>query len=150
MGGGASQRPRRKAGSDEVGIGQADFDAFEQVLGDLQTGYGRGDRAALRWLALPEVADQLERDLDADAARNVVNKVSDVKLLQGDLAEAWREGGGDYATVAMRFGLLDHVEDLATGRVVEGNPQKPTEATEIWTFRRDQGGPWRVSAIQSA
>ena len=148
--GGSSARTRRQPGSDEVGIGPADFDAFERTLGELQTSYGRGDWAALRRLALPEVADRLEQELDADAARNVVNKVSDPKLLQGDLAEAWREGGSDYATVAMRFSLLDHVEDRATGRVVEGDPRAPSEATEIWTFRRDQGGPWQVSAIQSA
>jgi len=33
--------------------------------------------------------------------------VSDVKLLQGDLAEAWREGDTDYASVALRFSLVD-------------------------------------------
>jgi predicted lipid-binding transport protein (Tim44 family) len=141
---------RQARGSDEVGIGQADYDAFERILGELETGYGRGDRAALRRLALPEVADRLERELDADAARNVVNRIGEVRLLQGDLAEAWRENGSEYATVAMRFALVDHVEDLATGRVVDGDPRHPTEATEIWTFRRDGGGPWRVSAIQLA
>jgi predicted lipid-binding transport protein (Tim44 family) len=30
-------------------------------------------------------------DLNANKQRGVINKVSDVKLLQGDLAEAWRE-----------------------------------------------------------
>jgi len=50
----------------------------------------------------------------------------------------------------MRFELRDHVEELATGRVVEGDPQRPIEATEIWTFRRDDAGPWKVSAIQQA
>ena len=102
----------------------------------------------MRALALPEVSQRLERELDDDAARNLVNKVSGVKLLQGDLAEAWREGSSDYATVAMRFALKDHVEDRPTGRIVEGDPGRLTEATEIWTFRRDAGGPWRVSAIQ--
>ena len=36
------------------------------------------------------------RDLEENRARNVVNKVSGTKLLQGDLAEAWREGDTDY------------------------------------------------------
>ena len=146
--GGGGTQPRRRAGDDQVGIGQADLDTFERLLGEVQTSYGRGDRAALRALTLPEVSGQLEAELDGDAARNVVNRIDGVKLLQGDLAEAWREGGSDYATVAMRFSLRDHVEDLATGRVVEGNPRVAVEAVEIWTFRRDRGGPWRVSAIQ--
>lgn len=148
--GGGGAQPRRQAGDDQVGIGQTDLDTFERLLGEVQTSYGRGDRAALRALALPEVSAQLEAELDADAARNVVNRVDGVKLLQGDLAEAWREGGSDYATVAMCFSLLDHVEDLATGRVVDGNPRVPVEAVEIWTFRRGQGGSWRVSAIQNS
>ena len=141
---------RRQAGDHQVGIGQADLDSFERLLGELQTAYGRGDRAALRRLALPEVVGRLDRDLGDDALRGVVNRVNGVKLLQGDLAEAWREGQACYATVAMRFELRDHVEELATGRVVEGDPQRPIEATEIWTFRRDGAGPWKVSAIQQA
>src|SRR5262249_1002748 len=73
--------------------------------------------------------------------------VSDVKLLQGDLAEAWREGDTDYATVAMRFSLNDETVDRDSGRVVQGGPD---EATEVWTFMRVRGGHWLVSAIQQA
>jgi predicted lipid-binding transport protein (Tim44 family) len=86
-------------------------------------------------------------DLAANASRGVVNEVSDVKLLQGDLAESWREGFTDYATVAMRFSLADVTIDRASGRIVEGS-RTPTEVTELWTFRRDRGGRWLVSAIQ--
>jgi predicted lipid-binding transport protein (Tim44 family) len=31
---------------------------------------------------------------------------------------------------------------------VDGNASDPTELTEIWTFRRDNGGAWKLSAIQ--
>ncbi len=75
----------------------------------------------------------------------MVNRVSDVKLLQGDLAEAWREGDTDYATVAIRYSLNDQMVDRESGRVVEGGPD---EATEVWTFLRARGGHWLVSAIQ--
>ena len=37
---------------------------------------------------------------------------------QGDLAEAWREGETDYATVAMRFAMKEVTIDKATGRIV--------------------------------
>jgi predicted lipid-binding transport protein (Tim44 family) len=50
----------------------------------------------------------------------------------------------------MRFSLIDVTTDKATGRGVEGDPSTPQEATEVWTFRRDQGGPWKISAIQQA
>ena len=87
------------------------------------------------------------KDLDANRARNVVNKVFNSKLLQGDLAEAWREGETDYASVAMRYSLIDKTIDRATGRLVEGS-EAPTEATEVWTFLRPRGGNWELSAIQ--
>ncbi len=87
------------------------------------------------------------KDLAANTARGVVNKVSDVKLLQGDLSEAWREGEADYASVAIRFSLVDKTIERASGRVVEGSDQ-PTEATEVWTFLRRRGEGWQLSAIQ--
>ena len=58
-------------------------------------------------------------DLATNASKGVVNRVSDVKLLQGDLAEAWREGDTDYATVAMRYSLNDQMLDRDSGRMVE-------------------------------
>ena len=38
--------------------------------------------------------------------------------------------------------------ERGSGRVVGGDPSRPTESTELWTFRRDRGGPWLLSAIQ--
>jgi predicted lipid-binding transport protein (Tim44 family) len=69
--------------------------------------------------------------------------------VQGDLAEAWREGSTDYATVAMKFSLVDKMVDRSTGRVVEGDDH-PQIVTEVWTFRRERGGNWLLSAIQQA
>ena len=55
-------------------------------------------------------------DTNDNASNGDVNQISDVKLLQGDLSEAWREGDKDYATVAMRYGLKDRYVDRATGK----------------------------------
>ena len=71
-----------------------------------------------------------------------------IKPLQGDLSEAWREINDDYATVAMRFSLIDLMIDRATQRLISGDPLHPSEVTEVWTFRRDHGGAWMISAIQ--
>ncbi len=54
-------------------------------------------------------------------------------------------------TVAMKFSLIDAVVDRATGRLIEGDLEKPQEATEVWTFVRPTGGKpadWKLSAIQ--
>lgn len=146
-GGSASGAPRPPA-RQPIEIGPADYSQFERLLGDVQTSYGRGDAGALGRYATPEMVRYLEQDLAADRQRGVRNDVSDPRLLQGDLAEAWREGSVEYATVAMRFSVVDVFRDLAAGKVVSGDPTTPVEATEIWTFRRGLSEQWRLSAIQ--
>lgn len=122
-----------------------DFQAFERNLYEIQGAYGREDVATLRRLATPEMVGYFEEELRANAARGVVNRISDVKLLQGDLSEAWREGRVEYATVAMRFSLRDETFERATNRHVENGAQ---EAKEFWTFLREPNGTWILSAIQ--
>lgn len=124
-----------------------DYEAFERLLGDVQAAWSNEDVAKLHTLATPEMVSYFEQDLGQNRARNVVNKVTNVKLLQGDLAEAWREGETEYATVALRFALTDKTLDRNTGAVVAGSEQ-PGEATEVWTFARRPGGGWELSAIQ--
>jgi predicted lipid-binding transport protein (Tim44 family) len=124
-----------------------DYEAFERLLGNIQTAWSNEDVNTLHTLATPEMVSYFTQDLQANDARGVVNKVSDVKLLQGDLAEAWREGDTDYATVAMRYSLIDKTIERASGRVVEGSGH-PQEVTDVWTFVRLRGGKWELSAIQ--
>jgi predicted lipid-binding transport protein (Tim44 family) len=142
----AATTPGIEAG---VNIAKEDYDAFERLLGEIQTAYSNEDLGALRARVTPEMASYFAEELADNASRGVVNRVSDVKLLQGDLAEAWREGNAEYATVAMTFSLVDRTLDRATGRPVEGD-DRPTEVTELWTFRRAPGGSWLLSAIQQA
>ncbi|MGQ9369068.1 Tim44 domain-containing protein [Azospirillum sp. ST 5-10] len=145
---GAARTGRRTGPSDAIGVQPADYDAFERLLGDVQDAYSREDLTALRGLTTPEMASYFADELAANADRGVVNRVSGVRLLQGDLAEAWREGGAEYATVAMRFALVDVTVERASGRVVEGDAERPVEAVELWTFRRAPGAAWTLSAIQ--
>ena len=135
------------SGSAPVQILPADYEAFERLLGETQDAWSNEDVARLHTLATPEMVSYFVRDLDQNKARNVVNKVAGTRLLQGDLAEAWREGDTDYASVAMRYSLVDTYADRTTGRVVEGNGQ-PEEVTEVWTFLRPRGSKWELSAIQ--
>jgi predicted lipid-binding transport protein (Tim44 family) len=128
-----------------IEVAPADFDTFEKLLGDIQTAYGKEDLGALRAHMTPEMLSYFSEELARNTSRGVVNQISDVKLLQGDLSEAWRENNDEYATVAMRYSLNDKIVDRATGRVVE---EEPSEATEFWTFRRARGGQWLLSAIQ--
>lgn len=131
-----------------ITIDKADYDAFETLLTDVQAAYSAEDLAALRAHATPEMVSYFAEQLTENASHGVINRVSDVKLLQGDLAEAWREDGDDYATVAMHFALTDTTVERSSGRTVEGG--EAGEVTELWTFRRARGGAWLLSAIQQA
>lgn len=147
-GGGGSASGRRWAG-DEIGIGDDDLDRFERLLTGIQEAYGAEDFAALRSVTTPEAMGFLSEELGANATRGVRNRVTEVRLLAGEVAEAWREDGDDYATVAMRFSSRDFMVDRASGEVVDGSTE-PGEATELWTFRRSRGEDWKLAAIQQA
>ena len=131
----------------KIDITSTDYDAFERLLGEIQTAFSNEDLAALRGRVTPEMLSYFSEQLSENSSRGVVNKVSDVKLLQGDLAEAWREGGVEYATVAMRFALVDRFIDGSSGRLVDGS-ESPQQVTELWTFMRAGHGNWLLSAIQ--
>jgi predicted lipid-binding transport protein (Tim44 family) len=137
------------SGSNEapLEITPPDYETFERLLGEIQTAWSNEDVNTLHTLATPEMVSYFTEDLRENDARGVVNKVSNVKLLQGDLAEAWREGDTDYATVALRYSLIDKTIERASGRMVEGSDQ-PQEVTDVWTFVRPRGGKWELSAIQ--
>jgi predicted lipid-binding transport protein (Tim44 family) len=153
MGGGASRPvPPRQAGpeTDEIGITNRDFDQFEKMLQEVQAAYAAEDYSKLRMLTTPEAMSYLAEELGENATKGVKNEVKDVKLLQGDLSEAWRENGQDYATVAMRYSSVDFMRDRDSGRVADGDPSHASETVEVWTFVRKPANDWKVSAIQSA
>lgn len=140
-------------GGTPLPIEAADYNAFERRLGEVQSAFSDEDMGRLRQLATPEMTGYFNEELTGNARRGVVNRLSGTKLVKGDLAEAWREGGAEYATVAMQFQLIDTMVDRASGHIVSGNPNVPDQATELWTFVRPAGaGPdaWRLSAIQQA
>ena len=130
-------------------IKHEDFETFERLLGEIQTAYGREDLGNLRQYLTPEMVSYYAEELSENASRGVVNEISDVKLLQGDLSESWREGDKEFASVAMRYSLKDRYVDRATGKAADGT-DAPQEATEVWTFTRARGGNWLLSAIQQA
>lgn len=147
FGGAPAARPR------PIQIRPEDYQTFEYRLAESQSAYSEGDVARLRRIATPEMAANFEAELAENARRGVVNKIGDVRLQQGDLSEAWQENGTDYATVAMRFSLIDATIDTASGRVVAGDATRPQQVTEVWTFRRPAGSApqnWVLSAIQQA
>lgn len=148
IGGGNRQAAVQPKNSDEIGIQQTDLEQFESMLKELQAAYAAEDFRTLRQITTPEAMSYLAEELSDNATQGLRNEVKDIHLVQGDVAESWREGSDDYATVAMRYESIDVMRDRSTGKLVSGDPDNLTEAVEIWTFLRRNGGEWKVSAIQ--
>ncbi len=140
-GGHAAQSP--------IALGPSDYRAFEQSLQDIQAAWSAHDVKALSAMVTPEMLSTFAEQLAEQTSRGVRNEVRDVRLLQGDLAQAWAEPGRDYATLAMRFSMIDVTRD-SFGSVVEGSPTEQVSTTELWTFVRSPGGRWILSGIQQA
>jgi predicted lipid-binding transport protein (Tim44 family) len=147
MGGGSPAAPAPSGGPPPITVTPADFQEFEQLLKATQAAWSARDLNALRGMASPEMVGYFSEQLSEHASQGVTNTVTDVHLESGDLAQAWAEAGREYATVAMRFSMIDVTRDGA-GRVVDGSPTERVLATEVWTFVRSRGGHWILSAIQ--
>lgn len=135
---------------EDFAVQTSDREIFERMLREVQEAFGREDYAAIRERSTPEIMSYLAEELSQNATRGVRNQVSDVQMLEGDVAEAWREGDAEYATAALRYSSRDWMVDRESGAVVEGDPNAVTETTELWTFVRQPGQAWKLSAIQEA
>jgi predicted lipid-binding transport protein (Tim44 family) len=68
-------------------IANSDYSVFERLLGDIQTAYSAEDLSALRAMVTPEMLSYFSEELAANASRGLINRVTEIKLLQGDLVE---------------------------------------------------------------
>jgi predicted lipid-binding transport protein (Tim44 family) len=147
--GGGSGAAAAAVQSRDIQLDQADLDVFERRLGEVQEAFSREDYAELRRLLTPEMVSYFSEELAQNASNGVRNAVTDVSLLQADVAESWSENGQDYATAALRYESRDRMLDRTSGQLVEGD-EALSETTELWTFVRARGGDWKLSAIQEA
>lgn len=134
----------------DFAVAPSDREDFERLLREVQEAYGREDYGAIRERTTPEIMGYMAEELGQNASQGLKNDVTDVKMLEGDVAEAWREGDTEYATAALRYASRDVMRARDTGKIVEGDPDELVETTELWTFVRRQGQPWKLSAIQQA
>ncbi len=139
--------PRSQGGATAITITPADYNNFDQLLHAMQAAWSKQDLDTLRTIATPEMAGYFAEQLAELTSRGLRNVVGDVRLDAGDLAQAWSERSREYATVAMRFSMIDVTFD-AQGKVVDGHPTERQQVTELWTFVRSRGGRWILSAIQ--
>ena len=151
--GAAAAGPGARGRGRDINVTDADLEVFQRIHAAVQEAWSAGDLGGLRRLMTPEMLSYFSEELTRNASQGVQNIVANVELLTGDLKEAWEEGDLQYSTAYLRWRALDYV--VRVGRspsdpdwLVSGDPRRPAEAEEMWTFVRRRGSQWLLSAIQ--
>ncbi|MCX8501352.1 MAG: TIM44-like domain-containing protein [Alphaproteobacteria bacterium] len=147
FGGGYAPQPVSR----DIRVGEADEQAFGELLVAIQRAWSEGNLNRMRMMMTPEMLGYFTDEIASNTSRGIINKVEDVRLISGQVQQAWEEDGRQYATARISFAARDYnVRLTPDGReeLVSGKPDRETVAEEMWTFVRANGGNWLLSAIQ--
>lgn len=150
---GSAASPTARFRGVDTTVNDSDLNAFQGIHAAVQEAWSRGDLGHMRGLMTPEMLGYFSEELTRNASQGVHNVVADVRLVKGDITESWEEGDLQYATAFMKWSATDYVARIGSapgqpGYVVSGDPRRPVEQEEVWTFARRRGGNWLLSAIQ--
>ena len=122
--------------------------AYEMVV----AAFADGDEATLKGLLGPEVLQGFERAITDREERGEKAESTLIGIDKADLIEAEVKNKAAYVTVKFVSELISVTRD-ADDEVVEGDPKKIREVTDIWTFARefDSKNPnWKLVATEAA
>ena len=122
--------------------------AYEMIV----MGFAQGDDATLKQLLGSDVYDGFQRAIRERESRGEKVESSLVGIDKTDIIEAEVKNRTAYVTVKFVSELIS-VTRAADGEVVEGDPKKVREVTDIWTFAREVGSKnpnWKLVATESA
>ncbi|MDH4983391.1 Tim44/TimA family putative adaptor protein [Hyphomicrobium sp. D-2] len=125
--------------------------AYEMIV----TAFAEGNRKLLNDLLSREVYDGFEGAIAEREGRGEQVDQSFVGINSANISEAELKGGIASVTVRFVSELISATRDKA-GAIINGDPQRIKEVTDIWTFSRDistakaRANPnWRLIATQS-
>jgi predicted lipid-binding transport protein (Tim44 family) len=106
--------------------------AFEYIVG----AFAAGERDKLRPLLNDEVYGNFESSIQAREAAGQKRETTLVRIKSAEIVEARMEGPTALLTVKYVSEQINATRD-AEGKVIEGNPDRIADATDIWTFARN-------------
>jgi predicted lipid-binding transport protein (Tim44 family) len=121
--------------------------AYEMIV----TAYAQGDRRALKNLLAKDVFDGFDSVIREREQRGETAEARFVSIDAADIIGAEQRGG--IAQITMRFvsQLVSVTRDKA-GNVVDGNAEKVSDVTDVWTFARDitsRDPNWKLVATET-
>lgn len=145
------------AGLDAVVQGDPTFEPAHFVTGARQayemtvTAYANGDRRQLKNLLSREVYDGFDAAIGEREQRGEAAETRFVSIDRADIIAAEMRGKSAQITVRFVSQLISATRDRS-GNVIEGNPDKVTEVTDVWTFARDissRDPNWKLAATEA-
>jgi predicted lipid-binding transport protein (Tim44 family) len=145
------------AGLDAIAAAAPDFDAQHFLTGAraayemIVNAYAEGDRRTLKNLLAREVYDGFETALIDREKRGETVESRFVSIDNAAITAAEVRGRTVQATVRFQCKLITVTRDKA-GNVVDGNAEKVTDVTDVWTFARDttsRDPNWKLVATEA-
>jgi predicted lipid-binding transport protein (Tim44 family) len=121
--------------------------AYEMIV----LAYAEGDRRALKNLLSREVYDGFEAAIRGREGKGETVETRFVAIDKSDISGAELRGRTAHVTVRFVSQLISVTRDKA-GNVIEGNPEKVTDVTDVWTFARDLSSRdpnWKLVATEA-
>ena len=121
--------------------------AYEMIV----VAFAQGDRRTLRDMLSKEVLDGFDQVIREREGRGETAETRFVSIDTTEIAGAELRGRTAQVTVRFVSQLVSVTRDK-TGNVTDGNPDKVTDVTDIWTFARDvtsRDPNWKLVATDS-
>ena len=121
--------------------------AYDMIV----TAYAAGDRRQLKNLLGKDVYDGFEAAIKDRESRSETVETRFVSIDGANLIGAEMRGKTAQVTVRFQSQLVSVTRDKA-GNVIDGNPDKVTDVTDVWTFARDVSSRdpnWKLVATEA-
>jgi predicted lipid-binding transport protein (Tim44 family) len=121
--------------------------AYEMIV----TAFAEGDRRSLKNLLSRDVYDGFEAAIREREAKGETAESRFVSIDKSDITDAELRGRTAQITIRFVSQLVSITRDR-DGAVIEGNPEKVTDVTDVWTFARDLSSRdpnWKLVATEA-
>ncbi len=144
-------------GLDAIAAADPSFDAKHFIAGAraayemIVTAFAQGDRRTLKNLLSREVCEGFETAITERETRGETMESRFVSIDNADMTAAELRGRAAQITVKFVSQLVSVTRDKA-GNVVDGNAEKVTDVTDVWTFARDLSSRdpnWKLVATEA-
>ena len=145
------------SGLDAIVAAAADFDAKHFLTGARAAyemtvnAYAEGDRRTLKNLLSREVYDGFEAAITDREKRSETVESRFVSIDNAEITAAELRGRNAQLTVRFQSKLVSVTRDK-DGNVIDGNAEKVTDVTDVWTFARDVSSRdpnWKLVATEA-